>query len=86
MYSRFLYFSCFNFAFAGLILRGLSVLISYFNKDGTDPKVNPKITLILKWKKLYEDEIINQEEYENKRVAILGIKKEIKEKKNNNNI
>lgn len=78
MYSRFLYFSCFNFAFAGLILRGLSVLISYFNKDGTDPNVDPKITLILKRKKLYEDEIINKVEHENKRIAILGIKKETK--------
>lgn len=84
MYSRFLYFSCFNFAFAGLILRGLSVLISYFNKDGTDPNVDAKITLILKWKKLYEDEIINQVEHENKRVAILGIKKDTKGINNNN--
>ena len=64
--------------FAELILRGLSVLISYFNKDGTDPNVDPKITLILKRKKLYEDEIINKVEHENNRIVILGIKKETK--------
>lgn len=64
--------------FAELILRGLSVLISYFNKYSTDPNVDPKITLILKRKKLYEDEIINKVEHENNRIVILGIKKETK--------
>lgn len=40
-----------------------------------DPSKDPRIEKILGWKKLKEEGIISEEEFEEKRVAILGLKK-----------
>ena len=45
------------------------------DKADNDPEKDPRITKILGWKKLKEEGIISEEEFEEKRVAILGLKK-----------
>jgi len=59
------------------IFRGLLFVV---DKDAaaTDPEKDPKIVALLKWRDLYKQGIITEEEYNKKREALLGVKKEEK--------
>lgn len=50
-------------------------LLATRGRTNTDPDADPKITLLKKWKELLDEGMISKEEYEEKRIAILGLKK-----------
>ena len=45
------------------------------DKADNDPEKDPRIRKILGWRKLQKEGIISEEEFEEKRIAILGLKK-----------
>lgn len=67
LFSVVLYAIYFIVVFVGYLAMG--------DKADNDPEKDPRITKILGWKKLKEEGIISEEEFEEKRVAILGLKK-----------
>ena len=79
--------SCFENSTAAIIgLCSVVLYVIYFivvfvghlamgEKIDNDPEKDPRIVKILGWKKLKEEGIISEEEFEEKRVAILGLKK-----------
>ena len=67
LWSVVLYAIYFMVVFVGYLAMG--------DKADNDPEKDPRITKILGWKKLLEEGIISEEEFEEKRIAILGLKK-----------
>ena len=65
--SVILYAIYFIVVFVGYLAMG--------DKADNDPSKDPRISKILGWKKLKEEGIISEEEFEEKRIAILGLKK-----------
>lgn len=65
--SVVLYVIYFIVVFVGYLAMG--------EKTNNDPEKDPRIVKILGWKKLKEEGIISEEEFEEKRVAILGLNK-----------
>lgn len=56
------------------IIIGVALLATR-GRPAVDPGADPKITLLKKWKELLDEGMITKEEFEEKRIAILGLKK-----------
>ncbi len=69
--------------FVALILWGLRAFANLARPvESNDPEDDPQIKLVLKWRTLLEEGVITEEEYQAKRVSILGLdsKKDVKGK------
>lgn len=69
--------------FLALILWGLRAFANIARPvESNDPEDDPQIKLVLKWRTLLEEGVITEEEYQAKRVSILGLdsKKDVKGK------
>ena len=56
-------------------------IVRHADREDLDPDDDPKVQAVLRWKRLCDEKVITEEEYEAKRVAILGLKKDKKEVK-----
>ena len=56
-------------------------IVRHADREDLDPDDDPKVQAVLRWKRLCDEKVITPEEYELKRVAILGLKKDKKEEK-----
>ncbi len=58
----------------------IRVAVAHTRRDDLDPTSDPKIEAIIKWRNLLDKKIITEEEFMEKRNAILGFEKPAEEK------